>query len=396
MNCNRATVAVYLVLWSFGLGCGRNAPQPVQLAPPAVTAAQPVRRPVTEFLDYTGRTTAVEEVSVYARVSGYLKRVHFTDGQEVKAGATLFQIDPRPFEANVARAEAVKDRYKASIKKAENDLARFQRLEKSGNVTRDKIDEAIAERDVNEASLREAEAQLEIANLDLEYTKITAPIDGRLSATTVTDGNLISVGANGPPLTTLVRLDPIYVYFNVDEQTMLRYQADARAKHNESRIEHIRALEIPVMVGLSTDKGEFPYQGLLDFADNQVSASTGTIRVRAVLDNADRALTPGLFVRVRLPFGEPRETLLIDETCILADQDKRYVFVVKDDDVCERRYVRVGALFDGQRELLAGLKENEWIVVNGLQRARDGRPVKPDRLAPPAEEKPATSRNLEE
>lgn len=361
-------------------GCARQAPAIVELPPPVVTVAKPVRREVTEHVDFTGRTVAVEEVKLYARVAGYMDKVNFKDGEEVEEGALLFQIDPRPFKATVAQAEAEIDRWKAGLKKAKNDLKRYEKLVESKNVTKEKIDETIAERDQNEASLHQSEATLEKAQIDLAFTKITAPIAGRLSDTTATIGNLVSAGGAGPPLTTLVRLDEMHVYFNVDERTMLRYQELARAEGMEVRLEHIRKRNIPAYVGLATEKGH-PHIGVLDFADNQVSAATGTIRVRAVLNNKERSLTPGLFVRVQLPFGNPRQALLVDETALGTFQGRKYVYVVQPDKTARQQFVEVGPEFEGQREVLSGLQGDETIIVNGLQRARDGRPVDPRQQA---------------
>jgi RND family efflux transporter MFP subunit len=370
--------------------CG-GAPEVVELPPPEVAVAQPVERPVADYFETTGRTAAFEEVDVRARVPGYLVRVNFTDGQMVKKGDVLFEIDPRPYQAAVLQAEGEIGRWEAQLRSAEADVARNKRLLPKGAASERELEVSIANKETAEAEIKSARARLEKAKLDLEYATIVAPIEGRASRTSITVGNLVELaGSSSAVLTTLVTLDPIYVYFDIDERALLRYQADYRARGNEVRPEHIRDLELPVELALATDDG-FPHRGLLDFVDNQVNPSTGTLSARAAFDNGRSFLTPGLFCRVRMPYGDPQNARLVSERAIGTDQGGKYLLVVNDQNVVEYRAVKLGAKSDGLLVINEGLGAGEWVVTAGIQRIRPGITVKPQQgpmipkdAAPPA------------
>jgi RND family efflux transporter MFP subunit len=363
-------------------GCG-GEPQVVTLPPPEVIVSQPVERAVTEYFETTGRTEAVEQVEIRARVAGYLVSVNFDDGTEVKVGDVLFEIDPRPYEAAVHHAEGDLARWEAELRKAEADVARNKRLRPTGAASEKELETSIAAKETAEAEIVSAQARLETARLDLEFARVVAPIDGRTSRTTVTKGNLIQLGgtsggSGSTALTTLVRMDPIYVYFDVDERTVLR----ARSRRmNEGNVPgDVRALAIPVEIGLANEQG-FGRAGGLDFVDNRVDPSTGTMLARAVFANVDRFVTPGMFVRVRLPLAESDGELLVTSRAIGTDQGNKYVLVVNDKNVVEYRPVTLGIESDGLRVVEGGLAAGEWVITNGVQRVRPGVEVNPRRAA---------------
>jgi RND family efflux transporter MFP subunit len=367
--------------------CGRETKV---AAPPApeVSVSQPVEEPVQETLEFTGRTSAIDSVEVRARVTGYIAKVHFTDGSLVKAGDVLFEIDPREYQAAVLRAEGQVARLRAQLARAEAEVARNLALRPSGAASARELERSIAEKGAAEGELKTTLAQLETARLDLEFTRVTAPGAGRASRAEVTRGNLVVVGvAGGPLLTTIVSLDPMYVDFDADERALLRLRKATILRDGASAPEDIRAAQLPVFVALA-DETDFRHRGTVDFVDNRVDPSTGTIRVRAVLPNADRLLTPGLFVRVRMPVSEPRPALLVTDRAIGTDQDRKYVLVVNDRNVVEYRPVKLAGLHDGLRAVADGLAPGEWVIVNGLQRVRPGVTVVPQevgmRPGPPA------------
>jgi RND family efflux transporter MFP subunit len=363
-----------------GAACSRE-PAVVTPPPPEVSVSQPVLEPVQEALEFTGRTSAVETVEVRARVTGYITRVAFEAGALVNAGDLLFEIDPREYEAAVLRADGEVARLRAQLARAESEVARNQVLRPSGAASARELERAIAERGAAEGDLKAKLAQLELAKLDVEFTRVTAPIAGRASKPEITAGNLVVVGASGGPLlTTIVSLDPIYVDFDGDERALIRIRKAAVARDGAAEPENIRATETPVLVALADEEG-FPYRGTIDFVDNRVDPSTGTIRVRAVLPNPGRLLTPGLFVRVRVPIGEPRPGVLVTDRAIGTDQDRKYVLVVNDKNVVEYRQVKLGGIHDGLRAVTEGLAPGEWVIVNGIQRVRPGVTVTPEKVA---------------
>ena len=297
-------VGAYL-LAAAGAGCGRETTV-VTPPPPEVSVSQPIEEPVQETLEFTGRISAVESVEVRARVTGYITKVAFTDGALVKAGDLLFEIDPREYQAAVLRAEGQVARLRAQLARAESEVARNQALRPSGAASARELERSVAERGAAEGELKTTLGQLETARLDLEFTRVTAPIAGRVSRAEVTQGNLVIVGTTGGPLlTTIVSLDPINVDFDADERALVRFRKSTIAQDGAATPENVRAAAVPALVALAEEK-DFPHRGTIDFVDNQVDPSTGTIRVRAVLPNPNGLLTPGLFVRVRVPVSQAR------------------------------------------------------------------------------------------
>jgi RND family efflux transporter MFP subunit len=367
---------------AFGLAalaaaCSKG-PQLASVPPPEVAVGQPVQQTAIEYFSTTGRTAAVEEVDVRARVGGYLVKVNFQDGRDVKAGDVLFEIDPRPYEADVMRAEGDVEKWQAQLRKAEADVARNTRLLPKGAASERELEQSIAAKDSSQAEITSAKARLADAKLNLEFASVVAPIDGRASRTTVTKGNLIQpIGQTGSaPLTTLVKLDPIYVYYDVDERTILRVRERARQQGMSSSGGNIRALNVPVEIGLVGETG-FPHQGVMDFVDNRVDPSTGTMQARGVFDNKDGVLAPGMFVRVRVPIDQRNNALFIPERAIGTDQGNKYLLVVNKQNVVEYRPVTLGVESDGLREVLTGLQPAASVIVDGIQRARPGITVNP-------------------
>jgi len=370
--------------------CG-SAPPVAPVPAPEVSISRPLTEPVEDALEWTGRTAAVEEVEVRARVSGYIAKVHFVEGTMVRAGDLLFEIDPREYRAAVLRSEGEVARLRALLARAEAEVARTQRLRPAGAASEREVETAIAQKGAAEGELRAALAQLEQARLDLEFTRVTAAIAGRVSRAEITAGNLVVVGPQGGPLlTTIVRQDPMYVYFDVDERSLLQFRQARLGQRGEAVPPDVRSANAPVRIGLANEEG-FPHAGTIDFIDNRVDPATGTIRVRGVFANADGLLAPGLFVRVRLPLGPPRPALLVAERAIGTDQDRKFVLVVNAQNVVEYRPVTLGARHGALRVVLSGLGAEDWVVVNGVQRARPGLTVTPQRVAmQPAAPPPAS------
>jgi multidrug efflux system membrane fusion protein len=387
-------LGVLLAVVAAGAGCGGGTQV---VAPPAleVSVSQPVEQPVQDKLEFTGRTTAIESVEVRARVTGYITKVAFAEGALVKTGDLLFEIDPREYQASVLRAEGQVARLRAQLARAESEVARNQALRPSGAASARELERSIADRGAAEGELKTNLAQLELARLDLEFTRVTAPVAGRVSRAEITQGNLVVVGAaGGPLLTTIVSLDPIYVDFDADERALLRLRKAAIVRDGMATPESVRETKTPVLVALG-DESDFAYRGTIDFVDNRIDPSTGTIRVRAIVPNPDRLLAPGLFVRARVLVGESRPGLLVTERAIGTDQDRKYVLVVNDRNVVEYRPVKLGGLHDDLRAVAEGLAPGEWVIVNGLQRVRPGVTVAPQKVSmrpgPPAAAAPAKS-----
>jgi RND family efflux transporter MFP subunit len=308
-------------------------------------------------------------------------KVNFVDGRNVKKGDLLYEIDPRPYQAALDRAKGELVRLLALADKAKADLARSERLRPSGAISQDEYEQHVANLAVCKASIQSAEAAVRDAQLNLEFTKITSPIDGRVSRTQITEGNLVQPGpGDATLLTTVVTTNPIYVYFNVDEHALLQYQELAFKNGQELHPKMLKALRLPVEIGLANEEG-FPHAGIIDFADNKIDRNTGTLRTRGVFENPKEYLTPGLFVRVRTPFGVPHQALLVNERAIGTDQRQKYLLTVDKNDVVEYRPVKVGRLLDGMRVIESGLNAGDLVVVNGLQRARPGSMVQPKSAA---------------
>ncbi|NYT59318.1 efflux RND transporter periplasmic adaptor subunit [Alcaligenaceae bacterium] len=342
------------------------APSPTPAV--AVDVAQVSSRSITDWREYSGRLEAVEQVRIRPLVSGTITKVHFQDGSLVKAGDVLFTIDPRPYQAAVDGAQAELAAAKARKAYAGADLARARRLlDKNAIAKRDFEQKRNASR-VAAAQTLAAEAALASAELDLEHTQIVAPVSGRVSRAEVTEGNIVAAGTGAQPLTTLVSVDKMYASFEVDEQSFLSFVNPARKGQGGPA---------SVSMGLSNEQG-FPRLGKVASIDNRLDTSSGTIRVRAVFDNADGLLLPGLYARIRLAGGAPRPAVLIEETAIGTDQGKRFVVVVDKQNRTAYREVQLGAVQQGLRVIEAGLSPGERIVVNGLQRIRPGDAVTPE------------------
>src|SRR4051794_19934376 len=340
--------------------------QPLQ----AVTVAPVPEREIAEWDEFTGRLQAVDQVEIRARVSGYIQQVSFTEGREVRKGEVLFEIDPRPYQAELARAEAELERAKSAAALAASDVQRAQTLVKAQAISREEYDSRTSAEAQGGAGVKAAEAAVQTARLNLDWTRVRSPINGRVSNALVTSGNLVQAGPPATLLTTVVSLDPMYVYFDSDEQTYLRYAG--RARHGSNW----RTAKLPVYLGLANEDG-FPHEGQLDFVDNQIDPNTGTIRTRAVFSNKSRALTPGLFARVKLVGEHTRKALLVRDAAIGTDQDRKFVLVVGQGDTLAYRPVVPGRLVDGLRIIDSGLQPGEHVVVNGLMRVRPGMKVAP-------------------
>ena len=352
--------AVLLAMWLLA-GCQKAQSAP---PPPQVTVAPAVTRVVSDEAEFTGHFEAVNTVDVRPRVGGFVERVAFAEGAIVHQGDALFTIDARPYEAEVARAEAVLEQARTRKQLADMELERAQRLVSTQAISREELDARTSGRAESEAAIRAAEAALRIAKLNLEWTVVRAPITGRVGRAEVTKGNLVQAGpAASTPLTTIVSLDPIYVYFDTDEQAYLKYMKDA-----------VAPIGRPAYVGLASETG-FPHEGTVNFVDNQVDRSAGTIRVRAVVPNKSLLFTPGLFARVRLVGGERHPATLIQDRAIGTDQDRKFVLVLTDSSTLAYRPITTGRLVDGLRTVESGLKPGERIVVNGMMRVRPGMKV---------------------
>lgn len=371
----RAAFAAFFCGTAFLLSaCDQNtATQAKAPAPPPVTVAKPIVKDVVEWDEFVGRFDALESVQVRARVSGYLQSVHFKDGALVKKGDLLFVIDPRPFKAAVDDAAAAVTRAESMVEFSAAELKRAESLVRTSAVPERQVDERRQQNTTAKADVERAKAQLVRARLDLEFTEIRSPIDGRISRKLISEGNLVVGGADQATLlTNIVGLDPIYFYFDVDERTYIGYIRMGQSGERPSS----RDVANPVEVALSDEK-TFTQKGKMDFVDNRLDAATGTMRGRAVFENKDLYLTPGLFGRLRLPGTGTYRGVLIPDEAIASDQDRRVVYVVAEDGTVSARPVRLAQQIDGYRVVREGLKGDETIVVNGIMRVRQGAKVTP-------------------
>lgn len=351
-----------------GIALGK---EPKQDAAPAsatkVTAAEIIARDITISDEFTGRLEAVNTVQIRARVSGYIQQVGFSEGELVKKGQLLFQIDPRPFQSEVDRLKATYAQARAQATLARSNSDRAQRLLEQNAIANEEAERLGTASLSAEAELGAIGAQLDMARLNLSYTQVTAPIDGRASSQRITLGNLVT---SADVLTAVVSVDPVYANFDVDEQTFLKYSQDASLAGKTS----------PVHLGLANEQG-FPHEARLNFVDNQISTTSGTIRLRAVLDNKDGRYTPGLFARLRLSSATTQHATLVDDRSVGTDLGNKFVYVVGDGNKVEYRRVSVGPLVDGLRVVDAGLKPGDVVVVNGLQRVHPGEVVEAEKVA---------------
>ena len=369
-----AFVAAALVI----AGCARNeaaTPAAAALQAPHVTVAQVVKRPVTDFDEFTGKFVAVERVDLRPRVSGYISKVSLVAGQEVKKGDVLFTIDQRPYQAEFKRAQADVARARTQLALSKSERDRAIKLLDQHAISREEFDSRVSGSEQAEANVQASAAALDTAALNLSFTEVRSPITGVVSREEVTEGNLVTAGQT--LLTRVVSVDKIYVEFESDEQVYLKYAALTRSGERDNA----RNSHLPVWVGLADEKGT-PHEGQMVFLDNALDAQTGTIRARALLDNRDRRFTPGLFARVKLEGSAKYEAMLINDSAVGTDQNVRYVFAVGPDNKVEYRAIKLGPVVDdGLRVVRDGLKPGEIVVVNGLQRVRPGVTIAPQKIA---------------
>ncbi len=368
------TIATFLALSAAAAlisGCGREAAAQSGPAPaPQVTVAQVISRPITEFDEFTARFEAVERVELRPRVSGYITSINFTQGREVRKGEVLAVIDPRPYRAELMRAQAELAQARSQLELSQSERARAIRLLAAHAISREEYDTHMANTQEASANVDAAAAALDTAKLNVEFTRVTAPISGIVGRAEVTAGNLVTSGQT--LLTTLVSIDPIYVSFDGDEQAYLQYM---RFSRNPNATDHQ-----PVFVRLADETG-YPHQGVMVFVNNEIDPATGTVRARGLLANPDREFMPGMFARVKLPGGSAHEAVLINDSAVGTDQSAKYVLVVGADHRAQYRSVKLGPLVDGLRVVREGLTPGDTIVVNGLQRVQPGSLVSVERVA---------------
>jgi RND family efflux transporter MFP subunit len=398
-----------LLAFTAAVGCGQSAPEVGPPPPPEVEVSRPIVREVTDYEEFTGRLDAEFSVEIRARVSGYLKEIRFKDGDTVKRGQVLFEIDPRPYQAAYAKDQAALVQAQARLSRLEEDFARARQMLARRAMAREEFDKTAGDRTEAAAAVGSAKAALDNSRLYLEWTQVRAPISGRVSRRLIDTGNMVA--ADQTSLTSVVSTDPMYLYFDVDERTLLRLRSEAQpASTSASSYQSSARVEM----GLAAEEG-YSHQGVINFEDNRVDSNTGTIRMRGVFANPKTAsgthlLSPGLFARVRLPLGLPHRAVLVSDRALGADQGKKYLYVVKDkvdaetgrpEQVVERRYVHLGRLHGGLREIKEALAErvlpanerlaaDERVVVSGLQRIRPGAVVQPKDVKMPARA-PATA-----
>ncbi|GBD50332.1 efflux RND transporter periplasmic adaptor subunit [Methylopila sp. Yamaguchi] len=370
-----ASAAALLAL--SGAAHAQGAPGPLP-----VSAATPIQRRVSDTAEFTGRFQASSLVEVRAQVSGQLMQVAFKDGSYVKKGDLLFKIDPRPYAAALAQAEAAIITAQSSVDLTKSDVERAKDLIRTGNITDQVAQQRQQAYAAAQANLQSARAQADTARLNLEWTDVRSPIDGRIGRKLVTEGNLIAAGASSTVLTTIVGVQPIYFYFDVDEQSFLRYIGFVRSgalKPDENGA--------PVKISLP-NSAEFNIEGRIDFTDNQLDQQTGTLRLRATVPNADRFLTPGVFGRIQLTSSPEYDALLVPDEAILSDQTRKIVMTVGPDNKVVPKVVELGQLNGTLRVIKSGLGPDDKVIVNGLMRARPGAEVKPE-MVDPTKPKPA-------
>ncbi|WP_426619437.1 efflux RND transporter periplasmic adaptor subunit [Pseudomonas rustica] len=370
----QASLGATLFLTVLGVGIyyehhadAASIPSPVQVTP--ITFEEVIEKPVVEWSDFSGRIEAIEHVQIRPRVTGAIDQVHFQEGEVVEKGAPLFTIDPRPYRATLAKAQASLDSAKARLALAKTELARSSKLIVERAISQREQDERANAVLEAQAAFSAAQAEVQSAQLDVQYTTITAPITGRVSRAELTVGNLVGTGPDAPILTTLVSVSPVYVNFELDEASFIRYARNG-AK-GSTGVE-----KLPVLMGLSNEV-DYPYVGRIKSLDNQLDRQSGTLRVRAIFDNVHGELTPGMYARVRTGEAASRSATLINDRAVGTDQSKKYVFVIAADNKVAYREVQLGPVIDGLRVVRSGLSKGERIVVEGQQKIRPNDSVDP-------------------
>ncbi|HEY6755636.1 MAG TPA: efflux RND transporter periplasmic adaptor subunit [Pseudolabrys sp.] len=369
-------LAIALAIATLVASCGERQQQSGGPPPPAVTFAKPIKRTVVDYDEYVGRFTAINAVEIRARVSGYLDKLHFKDGQLVKQGDLLFTIDKRPFQNALDQARANLVQAQSNLAFTESDYTRGQQLVRDKTITDQTFEQRAQAFRNARASVTNNEAAVRQAELDLEFTELRAPINGRIGDRRVSPGNLVTGGTGGNTtlLAAIVSTDPIYFEFTFDEASYLRYQRLASAGQDVAS----RNTGVPVALKL-IDESDFDHEGRMDFVDNVIERSTGTIRGRAVVANTNEIFTPGMFARVRVPGTSPYEALLVPDAAIGTEQARRFVMVVDDQDTAQPRYVTLGQVTkDGLRAIKDGIGPDDRVVVSGLMQARPGQKVRPE------------------
>ena len=364
---NYLLIGVISVCWA---GCSKQGTEQTAPPPPPVTVAKPVIKEIVEWDEYTGRTDAVQSVNITSRVSGYLYNITFKAGDIVNQNDLLFVIDPRPYQAAYDQANGQLRQAEAQQKLNNLNLARADELRAKNVIAKQDYDNAVSQKNVSDAQVIAAQAAVEAAQLNLNFTEIKAPVTGRIGREQVTVGNLVQ--ADSTLLTTLVSVNPIYAYFNVDERSVLKYQQLVR----EGKLPDARSASVPVYLQLENEK-DFPHQGTIDFINNQFDPSTGTLQVRGIFANANGFLVPGSFVRVRVA-GSPRyQGILVTDRAIGSDQGQKFALIVGQNNVVELRPLELGPVVDGLRVIRKGLTGDESVIINGLVNARPGSKVNP-------------------
>jgi multidrug efflux system membrane fusion protein len=382
-----AFLCLFLATAGGAIGCANRSPQVASTELPVVPVSQPVSREVTDFVDFTGRTDAIEAVDIRPRVSGYLVKMPFKEGADVKKDDLLFEVDPRPYQAQLEQAQAQVELNKAQLQLAKANYERDRPLVGTGAITQQELDQAKAAVEEAAARIKAYQASEAVYRLNLDFTKIQSPIDGRVSRYYLTLGNLVN--QDQTLLTTVVSLDPIYAYFEMDEPTILRI----RRAINEGTIQRPENGVYTVLMGVQGEEG-FPHQGTVNFVNNQVNPTTGSISVRGVFPNPEpeggaRVLSPGMFARIRLPIGRPHQALLVIDRAIGSDQGLKYVYVVDAENKVQQRRVTTGSLQeDGLRVISDGLKPDDWVVVGALLQVRPRMEVKTEQIPMPSLARP--------
>jgi membrane fusion protein, multidrug efflux system len=371
LSPNGAPLALLCLLLAVA-GCQRTQAQPVATKPTEVLYTIPVTQTVTNYESFTGRTDAFKTVDLRARVSGYLEKINFKDGDDVKEGDVLFVIDKRPYEVEAKRAEAALAKVLAHRKRVDADFRRASALIKDRTITTEQYDQVAADRAETEADVKAAEAAVDSAKLNLTFTEVTSPLSGRVSRRQIDVGNLVV--QDQTTLTTIVAMDPMYAYFDVEERTVLRLRKLVQA----GKIQSPRETIVPVFLQLADNSEQSkPIEGTVNFAENRVEPLTGTLRVRGVFDNPDKVLSPGMFVRVRVQIGLPHSAVLVPERALGSDQDRKFVYSINAKDELVYRPVTIGKQEGEMRVIEQGLSSGERVVVSGLQRIRPGVKVTP-------------------